>query len=207
MTMRVPRPPHFNFSRREAGLMILSGLALAGCGANGVGASVRTFVGHPMTVGVASIDVINAYTSPSAPPHIDHLLERSPADRMRRWAETRLIAGGERGNLMVTIGKASLTEEALDTSSGVKALLTDEQSRLVRVELEAAFAFSHPEGRRSVTMNVGAVYERSIAESATVAEADRVRDIVVEEGLGSFDREFRQRIEAATASGWPLVGR
>ena len=188
--------------------MILSGLALAGCGASGVGASVRASVGRPMTVGVASIDIINEATSPSTPPHIGHLLEQTPGDRMTRWAETRLIPGDERGNLLVTVRKASLTEESLATSKGVKALLKDEQSRLVRVEFEVAFSFSHPEGRRSATMTVGSQYERSIAESATAAEADRVRNSVLEEGLGSFDQEFRRQItDASGASGWPLVGR
>ena len=204
--METGNPLHRPLGRRRAGILVLSGFVLAGCGSAGAEGLGLTRTGAPVRLGVAAVDVINAYTPAAGGQHIGHLLPRSPAERLEEWAESRLIPGDNRGNLLVTITRASLTEEALDSSGGFSSFFTNEQSRLVRVEFEGVFQFSHPEGGRSMTITVRTAHEHSIAESASTSEADEIRTGVVTEGLARLDQEFRRQLRESSQSGWPGSG-
>ena len=199
----IAQPP---VDRRSAGLLMLSCLALAGCAVPGAAPPGSFSVGTPMRLGVASLDIINAYEAPSSSPHIDHLLTPTPSENFTKWAETRLVPLEDRGNCLMTITRAAVTEERLPSGGRVRDLVRDEQDRLVKIELEATFSFTHPAGNRYATLSVEASYEHSIPESATPADADRVRMAVMEEGLARFDQEFRKQARALSKNGWPLIG-
>lgn len=203
---------HPAIGRRRAGVLMLSGLVLAGHGATGTAAASgekeigSTAMGGPMRLGVTGMDVVTIYTPGSSESHIEHRLPRTPAEQFEEWARTRLAPEDDRGSLQVTVVKASLTEEELPAGKGFSAFFRDEQSRLVHVEFEGVFHFSHPERGGSMTITVMSEYEHSIAESASTSEADKVRMGVVTEGLALFDQEFRRQLREASASGWPLLG-
>ena len=185
---------HPAIGRRRAGVLMLSGLVLAGHGATGTAAASgekeigSTAMGGPMRLGVTGMDVVTIYTPGSSESHIEHRLPRTPAEQFEEWARTRLAPEDDRGSLQVTVVKASLTEEELPAGKGFSAFFRDEQSRLVHVEFEGVFHFSHPE------------------RGASTSEADKVRMGVVTEGLALFDQEFRRQLREASASGWPLLG-
>ena len=194
--------------RRQAGFLMLSGLALAGFGVAGARAQHlgSTPTGGPIWLDISTVDVVAAYTPGSAATHIENRLPKSPAEQFEEWAGARLVPEGAQGTLQVTIVRASLTEEELETAKGFKAFFRDEQSRLVRVEFEGVFQFSDPGAGRSMTLTVRSGYEHSIAESASISEADEIRMGVVTEGLALFDQEFRKELRESSQSGWPRVG-
>lgn len=192
-------------SRREAGLMLLSGIALAGCQKVDVERPALTQPGPGIDLGVASIDIINDYTSPGVRPYIDHIYLPAPVQQLSEWARMKLYPVEDRGNLLITITRAAMTEENLESSESLAALFTNEQSRLIRVEMQAIFSFSHPRNNRSATLTVVSNYETSIADNTTPAEADDIRYRTVQEGIGRFDQEFRNQLAAASSNGWPQL--
>lgn len=195
----------FSCSRRTATrLLLLTPLVLAGCKAATLPAKTMTPVGGPIRLGVSAIDILNEYAAPGVRPHIDHILNPSPASRLMAWAGETLAPADDRGNLLMTITRAALTEERLDGDESLKGLFTNEQTRLIRIEIEAYFSFSHPQSSRSATLTVKAAYETTIAESTTPKEADQVRLAVIDEGVGRFDAEFRRQLaQVAGGGGWP----
>lgn len=182
--------------------LMASGL-LAGCKSATLPERVRTVVGTPLDIDVSSIDIINEYAAPQAKPYIDHLMASNPLSEMTDWAGRMLSPVGGRGNLLITITRAALIEEQLAGEDSLKGFFTNEQTRLIRTELEAYFSFSHPENNRSASLTVKAEFETTIAESSTPQEADEARLDVIMEGMGRFDQEFRRQFNAIANGGWP----
>ena len=129
-----------------------------------------------------SIDIINEYTAPGAKPFIDHILNPNPTQQVIDWASDILTPADARGNLLITITRAAMTEEHLEGEESIKGFFTNEQTRKVRIELEAYFSFGHPQNNRSATLTVQAAYETTIAENTTPRDADLIRKAVMEEG-------------------------
>ena len=73
---------------------------------------------------------------------------------MTNWANTKLLPLDDRGNLLVTITAAEMTERDIQNDDGLKALFTNEQRLLVAVKFEGIFSFSHPDNNRSATLTV-----------------------------------------------------
>jgi len=160
--------------------------------------------GGPVPIAVAATDIISDYSSPGEKPYIDHLYSPSPSDLLKEWASRRLTPTDSSGNLLFTITRAAMTEIRLESDESLKSLLTNEQSRLVRVELEGIFSFSHPAGTRSATLVVRAEYESSIADNTTPAEADQLRLNIARNTVHLFEKEFRQQLDnVAGHNGWP----
>lgn len=196
-------PPVYS-RRKVTTLMLMVPFALAGCKSATLPPRAMTSVGGGISLGVSAIDIINEYAAPGVKPHIDHILNPSPASRLMDWAGGILTPADSRGNLLMTVTRAALTEEHLDGDESLKGLFTNEQTRLVRIELEAYFSFSHPENNRSATLTVKTAYETTIAENTTPNDADQVRLAVIDEGMGRFDAEFRRQLDGISAGGgWP----
>lgn len=185
--------------RREAGLMMLSGLALAGCGGTPDLAPIppETVMGEPIRMAAASMDVETAFEPVPGDSNIGYILDKSPAQQLTEWAYSKLVPAGDSGSLEITITRAALTEERLPPPEGGFSIFKDEQNRLVRVEFEAVFRLRNSRGgrRNTARLTVTASYERTISESASVNEADQIRNYVVAEGLARFDQELRGKLK------------
>ena len=164
-----------------------------------------TTPGGMINIGVAAIDVINDYQTPSDPIYIDHLFNPSPSRQMMDWAEHKLVPLDDRGNLLLTITSAEMTERDIQNDATLKSLFTNEQRLLVAVKYQAIFSFSHPEGNRSATLTVSSEAQSSIADNTSPAGADAIRLRVIQEALGRFDQDFRRQLQSVTSNGWPLM--
>ena len=161
--------------------------------------------GGMINLGVAAVDVINDYKTPSDAIYIDQIFTPSPAHQLTDWANTKLLPLDDRGNLLVTITAAEMTERDIQNDDGLKALFTNEQRLLVAVKFEGIFSFSHPDNNRSATLTVQSTAQSSIADNTSPADADAIRQRVIHEALGRFDQEFRRQLRSASSNGWPLL--
>jgi len=195
--------------RREAVRIMAGGFAasllLAGCQSTPPPpVNFTSPEGELLRLAVAATDIISDYTSPGEKPYIDHLYTPSPSDLLMEWAGTRLTPVDTSGNLLFTITRAAMTETSLAGDESLKSLVTNEQSRLVRVELEGIFSFSHPSASRSATLVVRSNYESSIADDTTPAEADQLRLKIARNTVNLFEMEFRRQLDqVAGHNGWP----
>ena len=214
---RLPQPfghPSPNLLSRRAmikqagaGLILPLSLPLlvSACQTNEVPPPKLTKQGEMVNLGVAAVDVINEYKTPSDAIYIDQVFNPSPASQLTNWANTKLLPLDDRGNLLVTITAAEMTERDIQSDDGLKALFTNEQRLLVAVKLEGIFSFSHPENNRSATLTVQSEAQSSIADNTSPADADAIRARVIHEALGRFDQEFRRQLRSASSNGWPLL--
>ncbi len=198
------------YSRRDAGKLILSaGVMVSGLAGCGPAASPRpsvTNTGGQIDLGIASLDIISDYVSPSTPPYIDHIIMPSPAMQLSQWATKTLVPSDDEGNALLTIMTASMKEVELDGEDGLKALFTNQQRLLVTVELEGALLFSHPDGRKSATLALASSAEKSIADNTSPEEADQIRYEAIREAVGRFDQELRSQLVGFDGK-WPVYSR
>ena len=196
--------PQHKITRRKAGLMLLSSVALSACMPTVETRPQITATGGKIRLGVDSLDIITDYVSPQKSPYIDHKITPSPAVQLSQWATQTLKPADDQGNALLTIMKASMTEKEIEAEEGLKALFTNQQRLLVNVDLEGILSFHHPDGRKSATLTIVASSEKSIADNTTPAEADQIRFQAIREAVGRFDQELRRQLSGFDGA-WPLA--
>ena len=208
MTTDTPQYPTIN--RRRLMMQLSAGLTLplilTSCAEKPAPLPEVTKPGSALKMGIAALDIINDYTTPSDDIFIDDIFNPSPAARMMAWAERTLQPSDSQGNGLMTITNASMTERDIQSDQDLKTLFTNEQRLLIEVKMNAIFTFNHPENNRAATLTVSSEAMSSIADNTSPAQADAIRLRVVNEALGQFDQELRRRLMQVSASGWPLRG-
>jgi len=208
MTTDTPQYPTIN--RRRLMMQLSAGLTLplilTSCAEKPAPLPEVTKPGGTLKMGIAALDIINDYTTPSDDIFIDDIFNPSPAARMMAWAERTLQPSDSQGNGLMTITNASMTERDIQSDQDLKTLFTNEQRLLIEVKMNAIFTFNHPENNRAATLTVSSEAMSSIADNTSPAQADAIRLRVVDEALGQFDQELRRRLMQVSASGWPLRG-
>jgi len=208
--MTTDTPQHPTIKRRRLMMQLSAGLTLplilTSCAEKPAPLPKVTKPGGALKLGIAALDIINDYTTPSDDIFIDDIFNPSPATRMKAWAERTLQPSDSRGNGLMTITNASMTERDIQSDQDLKTLFTNEQRLLIEVKMNAIFTFNHPENNRAATLTVSSEAMSSIADNTSPAQADAIRLRVVDEALGQFDQELRRRLMQVSASGWPLRG-
>ena len=78
---------------------------------------------------VSEIEIVDAYQPTFRSPHVDHLMPVAPAAAARQWARDRLKTAGSSGRRAVfTIDDGAVTETTLQRKTGVRGVLTVDQS-------------------------------------------------------------------------------
>ena len=156
-------------------------------------------------LGVNSVDIIIDYRNNNDAPYIDNRVQPSPAESLNSWATKALLPDADRGNLLMTVTKASLKEEDIDRKKGLSSFFVNEQRYLVTAEFEAIFSFAHPQGNRSATVVISSVAENSIPDRTTPSAAAGIRRQVITDGIVFFEQELRRQLEKLSKDDWPLL--
>jgi hypothetical protein len=179
-------------------LVLLGGLALAGCAATPPRAAFAeiTFAHLPrIALDVARIEVVDEFVAPLEPPHVEREFPVKPASVVRRWVGDRIDAMGLNRTLRHVVTDASATEETLGTQGGVTGFFTNDQEKRYALALAARLEIVADDGR-FVEAHVAARADGSatVAEDATLEERDRVLYRLTEQVAQALDRELEAAI-------------
>lgn len=207
MTILLKSPSRRNFNRLISAPILLGALPILGACQTTESANVPALTrpGPTLNLGVSSLDIIVDYTAPKLPPNIDHEYNPSPATQLTQWAESKLAPSADKGNLLVSITKASMQETEITGEDTLSSLFTNEQKLKVVVDFEGIFSFSHPTDNKSATLTVTVSAQSSISDNVSPDEAQAIRQRVVREALGKFDKELRRQLSGITENGWPVI--
>ncbi|SOE00467.1 hypothetical protein [Caenispirillum bisanense] len=136
------------------------------------------------------------------PPYVEHLMPLPPERALRTWAEDRIaVTGtsgvpGEVGGLRVVrfvIRDASVREERLQTSEGVRGFLSDEQAWKYTAHIQADL-----EVLRDRTVLASATTEgyrsKTLGEKASLNEREEVWYALVVDLMQDFDAAMAQNV-------------
>lgn len=152
--------------------------------------------GHrsPLRLNVARVVFRDESRQPREAPEVGHLFPDPPATVVERWVRDRLQAVGSTGEIEAVLREASVTETTLPRSSGLRGLVTREQSERydarIALTLRARNARGEPDGSVEVRL------ERSttVRENLGRGERTAIWHRLMEEMARSLDEEMERAI-------------
>ena len=150
----------------------------------------------PLELAVERVTVDSVHRPAGAPPDVDDGLPLSPETAARALLEQRLRAVGGTDRLQAVILDASVEEEALETTSGVRGWLTTESAARLEGRLKVRVDRVDPAGSVVRSISTAVTRTRAIPEGVGYAERQRiayelVRDLAqdLDAGLSANVRE------------------
>jgi hypothetical protein len=148
----------------------------------------------PINLDVASVQVENKPAPPSSQGTVVYDLPVTPSSVAEKWAQQRLKAVGQRGSAIVHIEKASVVEEKLKKTEGLRGLFTTDQTERYIGELQISVSISSERGQ--ATARAEAKASRTIAEDASLADREKLWFELVEHLAREIDSVLDQQIKA-----------
>ena len=123
---------------------------------------------------VGSIQVVEAYTSPSDGMHAEQLMPDPLPEAIAAWARSHFKANGGNGTLTITVKDASVIKKDLQKAGGFKGAVTIEQAERYDAHMLVEFKVdgngSGPDGSGVVNVARG----QTIAENASLQDRDLI---------------------------------
>lgn len=156
-----------------------------------------------LVLNVASVDVVSAFHASDQPLRVEQRFPTRPETALKRWPADRLRAGGRTGTARFTITDAAVSRKELQTTPGVRGLLTREQAERYDAAAAATLEILDDYGNRLAIVEVRAERTRTVSESVSHRERDRIRFTMIETLMVEFDREM-EKVVRQHLGGWLL---
>jgi hypothetical protein len=146
----------------------------------------------PLLLQANQVEIRTLYQPGSA----DALFPVPPVRALQNWARDRLRASGQGGPARFTIGDAAATVKDLAVKGGLSGTFTDQVSQQYDIVIEATIEIldEHAFALRSVHINSSAT--RTVLQSASAADRDRVRYQLVRDLMADFNRQAEEQMRA-----------
>jgi hypothetical protein len=150
----------------------------------------------PLRFAVGAIDIRTAYQPKGAPPYVEHTFALTPEAAVRQLLEHRLQAVGGPGRLQAVILDASVTEQKLQTKTGIQGYLTTEPAARFEGRVKVRVDHLDDAGNIKASISTTATRTRALPEDIGYAERQQigyelVRDLIddLDAGLSANLRE------------------
>ncbi len=154
----------------------------------------------PINLNVARIEIIQAYKPPGARPNVEHLFPVAPGAVADRWARQRLKAVGIDGRVRATVVNAAVIEVPLKRSTGLKGIITKDQSERYDGVIEMKLDIVARGGRERASVTVRTELSRSVSEDISLYEREKLWFEMTEEMANKLnfllEREIRKNFKA-----------
>lgn len=178
-------------------LTLLAAVVLAGCAKappNPTYPEITFQHLNPLRLNVSEIKVVNEFTPPLKLPHVEHELPVKIDQSVRNWVRDRLVAVGTSGSVAtVTIKDASAVEKPLKKDTGLKGLVTKNQSELYEFHVLVEVKITEISGS-SGFVTAEATRTKSVPEGITLNQREKTYFVQVEALMQAFDQEMEKNI-------------
>ena len=156
-----------------------------------------TFQHRPViSLNVARVDIVDAHDVGGSFPRVDHLYTKTPASLVRRWAQDRLKAVGQMGQVSVLIQEARVVETSRVIDKGILGLFKDEPDTDLTATIVTRIEFVNVLDGGSYAVNVEARANVAIFESATLNERDFAYYSALETLGAAFDEAVEKELRS-----------
>jgi hypothetical protein len=156
----------------------------------------------PLELAVQRITIDSVYRPAEAPPYVDHMLPLTPEAATRALLEQRLRAVGGADRLQAVILDASVQEQALETTSGVRGLVTTEAVARLQGRIKVRIDRLDPAGSVVGSVSTAVTRTRAIPEGVGYAERQRISYELVRDLVADLDAGLSANVRESFA---PLV--
>lgn len=158
--------------------------------------------GHlpPIRLDVAVVDVVDAYRSQQAAPHVEQLFPTPPAQVLERWANDRLVAAGTNGSALFTILRGDVVEVPLERTTGIRGVFTRDQSYRYDATLEARLEAENTSGLRRGSITARATRSQTVSEDMSLNQREHMWFEMTELLIRDMGAEIERQIGAYLAA-------
>lgn len=155
---------------------------------------------RPIRLDVARIEIVSEYRPSTAKPNVEHLFPVKPEAVVRRWAKDRLWPAGPAGVARMTIKRAGVVEVPLKRTSGLRGMLTTDQSERYDGVIEVEIRIFGAGGKQRGIVRSRAERSRSVAEDITLHERETVwfqmTEAMMNDLNSSLEKQIRSHLQA-----------
>jgi hypothetical protein len=148
----------------------------------------------PLDLAVERVVVESVYRPVGEPPYVDHVMPVSPEAATRALLAQRLHAVGGADRLQATILEASVQEEALEPTTGVRGYLTTEAAARLQGRIEVRIDQIDPAGTVIRSISTAVERTRAIPEGVGYAERARIGYELVRDLVDDLDAGLSENI-------------
>ena len=153
----------------------------------------------PIRLDVAKIEIIDDYLPPLKRPNVEHEFPISPAEAVQRWARDRLVAGGREQTARFIIRAAGVREIALKKKTGLRGLLTTDQSERYEGRVAVVLEVRSQRGFRDAFAEATSSHARTVAENASINQREQLFLEITERLVRDLNSEIEKQIAAHLA--------
>jgi len=154
---------------------------------------------QPLDLAVDRVTIDSVYRPAGAPPYVDHVLPLVPEAAIRALLEQRLRAVGGADRLQAVILDASVQEEALETTTGVRGWLTTESAARLEGRLKVRIDRLNPAGTVVRSISTAVARTRAIPEGVGYAERQRIAYELVRDLADDLDAGLTANVRESYA--------
>ncbi len=148
---------------------------------------------------VAKIEIIDEYLPPLKRPNVEHEFPISPSEAVQRWARDRLVAGGRERTARFIIRTADVREIALKKKTGLRGLLTSDQSERYEGRVTVVLEIRSTRGFRDAFAEATSEHSRTITENASLNQREQLFFEITERLVSDLNAEIEEQIAAHLA--------
>lgn len=156
----------------------------------------------PLELAVERITIDSVYRPAGAPPYVDHTLSLTPEMATRALLGQRFRAVGGADRLQAVILDASVEEEALETTPGVRGFVTTEAAARLEGRLKVRIDRLDPAGSVVRSISTAVTRTRAIPEDVGYAERQQISYELVRDLVADLDAGLSANVRDSFA---PLV--
>lgn len=145
---------------------------------------------------VAKIEIVDEYIPPLRRPNVEHEFPISPAEAVQRWAQDRLVAGGRQRSARFIIRNAAVHEVELKKKTGLRGLLTSDQSERYDGRVAVTLEIRSDRGFRDAFADAAAEHSRSVPEGLSINEREQIFLEITERLVRDLNAEIENQIAA-----------
>jgi len=150
-----------------------------------------------LTFEAASVELVNEYQAPQAPPNVEHLAPVAPATAALTWARDRIkVSGAGSRTVKVIVRNAKIVETDLKKTPGLRGAFTTDQVTRYDGEVEVVVEVRGERGFREAYASGSASRATSVAENATLNDRDRVLYGLVEGLMQDINGQLERNINS-----------
>ena len=123
-------------------------------------------------------------------------MRRSPSDALISWAHTILRPVGTEGLATLSIIEASATLSSISSDFKFLDLFKNKQSTKLTVKLKGKLEITRDNNNQTGYLDIYATANKTAPESASISQLETIWDQNLNNALGKFDSEFRERIQS-----------
>ena len=148
----------------------------------------------PISLNAARVVVVQQYKTVTAKPHVEAEFPIQPAAVAAQWARDRLRAAGVGNTVRATVVKGGVVEVPLKRTTGVKGVLTNDQSERYDATLELRIQMLAPDGRELASVGSQAIRSRTVPENISLAEREKIWFALTEAMMNDLNSSLERQI-------------